>query len=174
MWEGLCTICWFYFVRQELLILGFWRTRIVDSTQIENHFGNTHSHFVDQKQQNGSPNQQNGDTFQQSGPQKQQRGSQKQQSGSLRNNKVGNRSCIVKLYTVILWGVMQLSALFGRAVKLNGAVWVGWSGAVTCELCEWGYGVVWIWVKWSFRAAEFCEWSCGVVWAVWVEWSKVE
>ena len=73
MWEGLCTICWFYFVRQELLILGFWRTRIVDSTQIENHFGNTHSHFVDQKQQNGSPNQQN---------------------GSLRNNKVGNRSCI--------------------------------------------------------------------------------
>ena len=30
------TICWFGFIGQELLILGFWRTRIVDSTQIEN------------------------------------------------------------------------------------------------------------------------------------------
>ena len=32
----ICTICWFVFFGQELLILGFWRTRIVDSTQIEN------------------------------------------------------------------------------------------------------------------------------------------
>ena len=30
------TICWFGFIGQELLILGFWRTTIVDSTQIEN------------------------------------------------------------------------------------------------------------------------------------------
>ena len=30
------TICWFGFIGQELLILRFWRTRIVDSTQIEN------------------------------------------------------------------------------------------------------------------------------------------
>ena len=68
-------------------------------------FWKRHSHFVDQKQQNGSPNQQNGDTFQQSGPQKQQRGSQKQQSGSLRNNKVGNRSCIE-----IIMGFSQITS----------------------------------------------------------------
>ena len=45
----------------------------------------------------GQPNQQNGSTFQQSGPQKQQKGAEKQQSGILRNNKVGNRSCILQI-----------------------------------------------------------------------------
>ena len=114
-------LCWFYFDRQELLILGFyttrkvgrqellilgfWTTRHVDSTQIQNQhsvptlaFGDCRfplcCFVVDQKQQNGSQNQQNGHTLQQSGTQKQQSGSQKQQSGCLRNNKMGLSSCI--------------------------------------------------------------------------------
>ena len=91
--------------QQESLILGFWTTRNVDSTQIQNQhsvpplaFGDCRfplcCFFVEQKQQNGSPNQQNGHTLQQSGTQKQQSGSQKQQSGCLRNNKMGLSSCI--------------------------------------------------------------------------------
>ena len=91
--------------QQETLILGFRTTRNVDSNQIQNRhsvsplaFGDCRfplcCFFVEQKQQNGSPNQQNGHTLQQSGTQKQQSGPQKQQSGCLRNNKMGLSSCI--------------------------------------------------------------------------------
>ena len=100
--------------RHNLLIL-FCLTRIVDSWLFKDQNGwfysNTESTFWvaddilempnpillirnNKINKMGLPNQQNGSTFQQSGLQKQQKGAEKQQSGILRNNKVGNRSCI--------------------------------------------------------------------------------